>query len=52
MIEGRWHTYPESSLKFFNKDDGTDFEFSMDETGAVTGINIYEGSQEYFFQKI
>jgi CubicO group peptidase (beta-lactamase class C family) len=44
--------YPESTTKFFNKDDGTDFEFAMDEEGAVTGITIYEGSQEYFFQKI
>ncbi len=44
--------YPESSTKFFNKDDGTDFEFSMDETGAVTAITIYEGSQEYFFKRI
>ena len=44
--------YPETATKFFNKDDGTDFEFSMDEEGAVTGITIYEGSQEYFFRKI
>ncbi|MCP4312050.1 MAG: beta-lactamase family protein, partial [Bacteroidetes bacterium] len=32
--------YPESATKFFNKDDGTDFEFAMDEKGAVTGITI------------
>jgi len=44
--------YPESKSRFFNKDDGSEFEFSMDEEGAVTGITIYEGSQEYFFTKI
>jgi len=44
--------YPETATKFFNMDDGTDFEFSMDEDGAVAGITIYEGSQEYFFRKI
>ncbi len=44
--------YPESATRFFNKDDGTGFEFSEDENGVVTGITIYEGSQEYFFQKI
>ena len=44
--------YPETATKFFNKDNGTDFEFSMDEEGAVTGITIYEGSREYFFRKI
>ena len=44
--------YPESATRFFNKDDGSEFEFSMDEKGAVTGITIYEGSQEYFFKKI
>ena len=43
--------YPESATRFFNKDDGSEFEFSIDEQRAVTGITIYEGSQEYFFQK-
>ncbi|MCK5694470.1 MAG: serine hydrolase, partial [Bacteroidales bacterium] len=43
--------YPESATRFFNKDDGSEFEFSIDEQGAVTGITIYEGSQEYFFQR-
>lgn len=44
--------YPESATRFFNKDDGTGFEFSEDENGVLTGITIYEGSQEYFFKKI
>ena len=44
--------YPETATKFFSKDDGTNFEFSMDEEGAVTGITVYEGSREYFFRKI
>ena len=44
--------YPESATRFFNKDDGTEFQFSVDENEVVTGITIYEGSQEYFFQKI
>lgn len=43
--------YPESATKFFNKGDGTEFEFTMDSEGAVTGITIYEGSQEYIFRK-
>jgi len=44
--------YPESKSKFFNKDDGTVFEFSFDENKVVSGITIYEGSQEYLFEKI
>jgi len=44
--------YPETATKFFNKDDGTEFEFSMDEEGAVNGITIYEGGQVYFFKRI
>jgi CubicO group peptidase (beta-lactamase class C family) len=43
--------YPESATKFFNKDDGTGFEFSEDENGVLTGITIYEGSRQYFFEK-
>jgi CubicO group peptidase (beta-lactamase class C family) len=44
--------YPESATRFFNKDDGAEFEFVLDENNALTGITIYEGSQEYFFEKI
>ena len=47
-----FEVYPESKSRFFNKDDGTEFEFSMEEDENTTGITIYEGSQEYFFQKI
>ena len=36
----------------FNMDDGTEFEFSMDENESVIGVTVYEGSQEYFFEKI
>ena len=43
--------YPESAKRFFNKDDGTGFEFSEDENEVLTGITIFEGSQEYFFEK-
>jgi len=41
--------YPETATKFFNKEDGKEFEISMDEEGAVNGMTIYEGSREYFF---
>jgi len=44
--------FPETATRFFNKDDGSEFEFAMDEKGAVTGISVYEGSQVYFFKKI
>lgn len=44
--------YPETATKFFNKEDGKEFEISMDEEGAVTGMTVYEGSREYFFRKI
>jgi len=44
--------YPESKSRFFNTDDGSEFEFSLDENNAVTGITIHEGSQVYFFRKI
>jgi CubicO group peptidase (beta-lactamase class C family) len=44
--------YPESATRFFNMDDGAEFEFALDEQGAVKGITVYEGSQEYFFAKI
>lgn len=44
--------YPESKSSFFNKDDGSVFEFSREKNGTLTGITIYEGSQEYYFQKI
>jgi len=47
-----FEVYPESKSKFFNKDDGTVFEFSFDENKELRGITIYEGSQEYFFEKI
>jgi len=43
--------YPESATRFFNKDDGAEFEFSVSESEEVNGITIYEGSQEYFFEK-
>ena len=43
--------YPESANRFFNKDDGTGFEFSEDENGVLTGITIYDGSRQYFFEK-
>jgi len=43
--------HPESATRFFNKDDGAEFEFLLDENNVVTGITIYEGSQEYFFEK-
>ncbi len=43
--------YPESATRFFNKDDGTGFEFSEDEDGVLTGITIYEGSRQHFFEK-
>ena len=33
-------------------DDGAEFEFELDEQGAVSGITIYEGPQVYFFAKI
>jgi CubicO group peptidase (beta-lactamase class C family) len=44
--------FPESKSSFFNKDDGTEFEFSLEKNGVPNGITIYEGSQEYFFRKI
>jgi hypothetical protein len=44
--------YPESATRFFNKEDGARFEFSLDENGTPAGITIYEGSAEYSFQKI
>jgi len=50
--EFTFEIYPESTTRFFNKSDGTEFEFLLDENNVVTGITIYEGSQEYFFEKI
>lgn len=43
--------YPESDTRFFNKDDGTGFEFSMDENGNVSTFTVYEGGQVYIFKK-
>ena len=48
----QFEMYPESATRFFNRDDGAEFEFSLDENGMPAGITIYEGSAEYFFQKI
>jgi hypothetical protein len=50
--EVSFEIYPESNSRFYNLDDGSEFEFSFDEDGAVAGITVYEGSQEYFFRKI
>lgn len=47
-----FEVYPESATRFFNKDDGTEFEFSKDEQDEVSAITIYEGGQEYIFKKI
>jgi hypothetical protein len=44
--------YPESATRFFNREDGAQFEFSLDQSGVVAGITIYEGPAEYFFSKI
>lgn len=44
--------YPESATRFFNRDDGAEFEFQLDEQGAVKGITIFEGPQVYFFARI
>lgn len=44
--------YPESATRFFNKDDGTEFEFSMDEHDTVSTFTVYQGGQEYTFTKI
>ncbi len=50
--EFQFEMYPESATGFFNREDGAEFEFSLDENGMPAGITIYEGSAEYFFQKI
>ncbi len=47
-----YEMYPESATRFFNREDGTVFEFSVDETAAVDGITIFAGSQLYFCRKI
>jgi len=44
--------YPESPTSFFNKEDGTGFEFSMDANGNVVSFTVYEGGQEWVFRKI
>jgi len=43
--------HPESATRFFNKDDGTEFEFSMDEDSNVSTFTVYEGGQVYIFEK-
>jgi len=50
--EFSFEMYPESATRFFNMNDGTEFEFTKNENDVVEGIIIYEGSQEYFFRKI
>jgi CubicO group peptidase (beta-lactamase class C family) len=50
--EFTFEIYPESATRFFNMDDGAEFEFELDEQGTVSGITIYEGPQVYFFAKI
>jgi len=44
--------YPESATRFFNMDDGAEFEFSLNEEGDVTAIQVYEHGQVYTFSKI
>lgn len=44
--------YPETATRFFNMDDGAEFEFSMDANGDVYAITVYEQGQEYTFNKI
>lgn len=44
--------HPESSTRFFNKDDGVDFQFVKDEAGSVVKVIVYEGGQEYQFARI
>ena len=44
--------YPESATRFFNREDGSQIEFSRDETGTVNGMIVYDGSQQYNFLKI
>lgn len=44
--------YPESATRFFNRDDGAEIEFSLDENGAVSACTVYEGGQVYVFNKI
>jgi len=44
--------YPETATRFFNMDDGAEFEFSMDASGDVSAITVYEQGQEYTFNKI
>ena len=44
--------YPESATRFFNREDGSQIEFSRDETGTVNEMIVHEGTQEYRFLKI
>lgn len=43
--------YPESASKFFNKEDGSQFEFAGDENGTVSTFTVYQGGGEFIFTK-
>lgn len=43
--------YPESATKFFNKEDGAQFEFGMEKDGAVSTLTVYQGGGEFIFSK-